>query len=62
LDGKNKQFEMWFGKLEYGQSFIWVDWSQMRQMQPAGCRKLDGASGTYQGAHSSFDFYKCGRV
>jgi hypothetical protein len=62
LDGKNKQFDMWFGKLEYGQSFIWVDWSQMRQMQPAGCRKLDGASGTYQGVHSSFDFYKCGRV
>ncbi len=61
LDGKNKQFEMWFGKLEYGQSFIWVDWSQMRQLPPVGCKKLDGAAGTYPGTHSSFDFYKCGR-
>lgn len=62
LDGKNKQFDMWFGSLEYGQSYIWVDWSQLRQQQPVGCKKLDGAAGTYQGAHSSFDFYKCSRV
>jgi len=61
LDGKNKQFDMWFGGLEYGQSFIWLDWSQMRQLRPVGCRKLDGTAGTYTGAHSSFDFYLCGR-
>lgn len=61
LDGKNKQFDMWFGDLEYGQSFIWLDWSQMRQLRPVGCRKLDGAAGTYTGAHSNFDFYLCGR-
>jgi len=60
LDGKNKQFEMWFGKLEYGQSFIWVDWSQMPMQKPVGCQKLESSS--YLGKHSQFDFYKCGRV
>ncbi len=62
LDGKNKQFDIWFSGLEYGQSFIWVDWSQMRQLRPVGCSKLGGTAGTYTGAHSSFDFYFCGRV
>ena len=60
LDGKNQQFDMWFGQLEYGQSFIWVDWSQMPMQKPVGCQKLDASS--YQGQHSHFDFYKCGRV
>ncbi|MDI9334598.1 MAG: glycosyltransferase family 39 protein [Cytophagales bacterium] len=59
LDGKNKQFELWFGALEYGQSFIWVDWSQMPLLRPVGCRKLDGEAGTYKGAHANFDFYLC---
>jgi hypothetical protein len=59
LDGKNKQFDMWFGSLEYGQSFIWVDWSQMPLLHPVGCRKLEGAAGIYQGKHSRFDFYLC---
>ena len=62
LDGKNKQFDMWFSSLEYGQSFIWMNWSQMPLLHPVGCRKLDGAAGTYKGAHSSFDFYLCGRL
>ncbi len=61
LDGKNKQFDMWFGQLAYGQSFIWMNWSQMPLLHPVGCRKLDGAGGTHQGVHSSFDFYLCGR-
>ncbi len=60
LDGKNKQFEMWFGNLEYGQNYIWVDWSQMRMPKPVGCQKLVGNG--YIGKHSQFDFYKCGRV
>jgi len=60
LDGKNKQFDMWFGNLEYGQSFIWIDWSQMPMPKPVGCQKLEG--NTYQGQHSHFNFYKCGRV
>ncbi len=59
LDGKNKQFEMWFGKLAYGTSYIWMDWSQMPQQRPVGCQKLE--ANTYHGAHSRFDFYKCGR-
>jgi 4-amino-4-deoxy-L-arabinose transferase-like glycosyltransferase len=59
LDGKNKQFDLWFGSLEFGQSFIWVDWSQMPLLHPVGCHKLDGADGTYQGKHSSFNFYLC---
>ncbi len=61
LDEKNKQFEMWFGKLEYGQSFIWVDWSQAPQPHPVGCRRLSGEEASYQGEHSRFDFYVCGR-
>jgi 4-amino-4-deoxy-L-arabinose transferase-like glycosyltransferase len=61
LDGKNKQFDMWFGSLGYGQSFIWMDWSQMPLLQPVGCRRLEGKAGAYQGVHSSFTFYLCGR-
>jgi 4-amino-4-deoxy-L-arabinose transferase-like glycosyltransferase len=61
LDGKNKQFDMWFGSLEYGQSFIWMDWSQMPLLHPVGCRKLEGVASAYQGVHSSFTFYLCGR-
>jgi 4-amino-4-deoxy-L-arabinose transferase-like glycosyltransferase len=60
LDGKNKQFDMWFGQLEYGQPFIWMDWSQMPLQKPVGCVKLEANS--YEGKHSHFDFYKCGRV
>ncbi|MEY4295284.1 MAG: hypothetical protein RLY82_972, partial [Pseudomonadota bacterium] len=60
LDGKNKQFDMWFSKLEYGQTYIWVDWSQMRMPKPVGCQKLE--ANAYAGKYSQFDFYKCGRV
>lgn len=57
LDGKNKQFDLWFGSLEYGQSFIWVDWSQMPMLHPVGCHKLE--ANTYTGKHSQFDYYLC---
>jgi 4-amino-4-deoxy-L-arabinose transferase-like glycosyltransferase len=60
LDGKNKQFDMWFGTLEYGQTYIWVDWSQMRMPKPVGCQKLEANS--HMGKYSQFDFYKCARV
>ncbi len=60
LDGKNKQFDIWFGKLEYGQNYIWVDWSQMPMQKPVGCTKLEASR--YKGKYSHFDFYKCGRV
>jgi 4-amino-4-deoxy-L-arabinose transferase-like glycosyltransferase len=60
LDGKNKQFDMWFGTLEYGQTYIWVDWSQMRMPKPVGCQKLEANSQI--GKYSQFDFYKCARV
>jgi hypothetical protein len=59
LDGKNKQFEMWFGQLAYGQHYIWMDWSQMPQQAPVGCRKLEASS--FMGKYSSFDYYLCGR-
>jgi 4-amino-4-deoxy-L-arabinose transferase-like glycosyltransferase len=29
LDSKNKQFELWHGKIQAGDSVIWVNWSQM---------------------------------
>lgn len=61
LDGKNKQFDLWFGGLTYGQSFIWINWSQMPLLRPVGCRKLEGETSAYQGVHSSFTFYLCGR-
>jgi 4-amino-4-deoxy-L-arabinose transferase-like glycosyltransferase len=61
LDGKNKQFEMWFGSLEYGQSYLWVNWSQRPLLQPVGCRQLVGDEASYLGQHSRFDFYLCGR-
>jgi 4-amino-4-deoxy-L-arabinose transferase-like glycosyltransferase len=61
LDGKNQQFEMWFGKLEYGQSYIWMDWSQMPMLRPVGCRALEGENSKYSGKYSQFDFYLCGR-
>lgn len=60
LDEKNKQFDIWFGKLAYAQSYIWMDWSQMPQLKPVACQKLEGKS--YQGQYSTFDFYRCGRV
>jgi 4-amino-4-deoxy-L-arabinose transferase-like glycosyltransferase len=60
LDGKNKQFDLWFGNLEYGQTYIWVDWSEMRMPKPVGCQKLE--ANAYAGKYSQFDFYKCGRV
>ncbi len=59
LDGKNKQFDMWFGGLEYGQSFIWVNWSQMPMLHPVGCHQLEGSEASYAGQHSRFDFYLC---
>ncbi len=59
LDGKNKQFDMWFGNLEYGARYIWLDWSQMPMQPPVGCRLLQ--ANTLQGRYSQFDFYLCGR-
>jgi len=59
LDGKNKQFDLWFGALQYGQSLIWVDWSQMPLLHPVGCRQLEGDEAFYQGKHSHFDYYLC---
>jgi hypothetical protein len=59
LDGKNKQFDMWFGNLEYGARYIWLDWSQMPMQPPVGCRPLPASS--YAGQYSQFDFYLCAR-
>ena len=59
LDGKNKQFAMWFGNLDYGAHYIWLDWSQMPMQSPVGCRPLQ--ADTHQGDYSHFDFYVCGR-
>jgi 4-amino-4-deoxy-L-arabinose transferase-like glycosyltransferase len=59
LDGKNKQFDIWFGALHYGQRYIWVDWSQMPMQPPVGCRLLQANS--HQGQYASFDYYLCAR-
>jgi 4-amino-4-deoxy-L-arabinose transferase-like glycosyltransferase len=29
LDGKNQQFNIWFGRMQPGESALWVNWSQM---------------------------------
>jgi hypothetical protein len=57
LDGKNKQFDIWFGRLVPGQTLIWMNGSQMPQPTPTSCDPAPAS--TFKGQHASFDFYLC---
>ncbi len=59
LDGKNKQFDLWFGKPASGQSYLLLDWSQMPLTPLAHCQGIAGDAGSHHGEHSNFDFYVC---
>ncbi len=59
LDGKNKQFDLWFGKPVSGQSYLLMNWSQMPLTPLAHCQGIAGDAGSYHGEHSNFDFYIC---